>query len=237
MGIKSLTKNKIQALLLLFFDILSVIIWNGSWILRNTEFISYTIQMLVMVIILPLTFLLMVMLFDNKIQFLKHIIGYPVLLYFYSGYIFLYVLGISHLIHFEPIEQHANKLNNIEKYFEYGYYASFPFITTLVSIVIAWFEKVAISIKNIWILTLTTFFIPTIAFFMTITIYHILKFSNLEVTLPTNSVYNPAYWFTNGGLQFSYILYFGVYLLYLRSKKNNFFASNTKSVSQLTPCP
>lgn len=205
-----------KILWLIMFEVISVIIWNIS-LLRIDKETEYFVNILIMFIALPAIFLISIMLIDNKFHFFKHIIGYPVLLYAYSIYITIYVMVVSYYIELEGIALQVYKLRN-SPIFDYGYYALFPFITTLCSLLLAWFEKKRLSNRNKWILFFTSFVIPVIGFIISFLIYLIYKLLSPELTPSIQSIYNPGYWFTVGGLQFAIILYFGIYYLGLKEK-------------------
>jgi hypothetical protein len=118
----------------------------------------------------------------------------------------------------------------------YLFLFTFPVITTFWNIIFARFEKKKLSKRNFWILFFSTILIPVISVILTILIFSQSYLFPEPQPNSFNEGLEPVHWLKSGSLIFTFIIYEGVYYLWLKGKiKFNFYFRRTNPVSRLTP--
>ena len=203
--------------LLLLIAFAFFLLWNIGKILSDKEYFSFLIFNF---LIIPSLLLIIIILQDRKIQYLKHFIGYPTLFFSYSIYIILYIFGISSEFSKGDISKlfHSTMYRLYEDIVNYSYYFSFPFITLLCNIILAWFESKKLTNHHRWILFFSSLFVPVFTFILSILISQVLNIVSNRFLVSLSENLNPVNWFMNGSLIFSLIIYEGLFYLWLKGK-------------------
>jgi hypothetical protein len=176
--------------------------------------------------IIPVLSLIWVIWINRKIQIFKHLIAYPILLFTYLSYFAIYLLVILEEINYPS----ASVLFSTEIVYPliyivlgYLFLFTFPVITTLWNIIFARFENKKLSKRNLWMLFFSTFLIPVISVVLTILVFS--QSYLFPEPHPKPFIESLVHWLKSGSLIFTFIIYEGVYYLWLKGKiEINFFS-------------
>ncbi len=218
--------NHIRSLLI--FAFLTTVIWEIEvFLITGWAGMAWLDDWLYSMAIIPILSLLWLIWINRKIQIFKHLIAYPILLFTYLIYFSFYLLVISEEINYPAASVlFSTEIDYPLSYMIFGYLFlfTFPVITTLWNFIFARFENRKLSKRNIWMLFFSTILIPVISVILTILIFTQSYLFPKPQPNSFNEGLEPVHWLKSGSLIFTFIIYEGVYYLWLKGKiKFNFF--------------
>jgi|GEM_PF-1913414 len=204
-----------QILYLIILAFACMMLWYLEIFIRGLEALRWLNDPLYSFWIIPIILHIWGIRINGKFQFLKHIVGYPILYFFY--FLFLCVAIDIFRDGFAPIfskYHHATTPNYIFCPIFLSPIILFPVITFIGNLMVAKMENKRLNKKNKLFLLFSPFLIPVVS-----AIFTILLFAISPLFPPTPPEHLPSdLEIKSGSLFFSCIVYEGIYYLWIKEK-------------------
>jgi hypothetical protein len=205
---------------LLILSTLCMLIWLGEVLIRGWVGLLWLNYFHLAWLIIGLILLLLVIRVEGKIKPLRHLFGYPALVFAYMIPIIIICLVLY--------DRHSgtvwNRMLDHSVILAYSL-MTIPFVvfgitSFLCNIIVARMEKVKLSIKHKVIMFFSAYLIPVVCSIVTIIIFsQSYIFSKYNIR-PFKEGLELIHWIKSGSYLFAFILYEGYYYLWLKGRFN-----------------